>query len=105
MKTISASLILTLFIFSCGSENDPAPPPAPVLTLTGFSPTNGEAGTVVTLTGTNFSATPSNNVVKFNGAVTAVTSATTTSLIVTAPAGGTTGKITVEVDNHIATSA
>jgi len=107
MKTISAIAILTLFIFSCGSENnDPAPPPpASELTLTGFSPTTGTAGTVVTLTGTNFSATPASNVVKFNGVVTTVTSATTTSLTVSAPVGGTTGKITVEVGNHVATSS
>ena len=37
--------------------------------------------------------------------MTTVTSATTTSLTVSAPVGGTTGKITVEVDNHIATSS
>ena len=37
--------------------------------------------------------------------MTTVTSATVTSLTVTAPVGGTTGKITVEVDNHIVTSA
>ncbi len=108
MKTISAIAILTLFIFSCGSENNdpaPPPPPAPELTLTGFSPTTGTAGTVVTLTGTNFSATPASNVVKFNGVVTTVTSATTTSLTVSAPVGGTTGKITVEVGSHVATSS
>ena len=75
------------------------------LTLTGFSPTAGLAGTVVTLTGKNFSATPASNVVKFNGTVTTVTSATVTSLTVTAPVGGTTGKITVEVNNHTVTSA
>src|SRR5688572_23639927 len=110
MKTISAIAILSVFIFSCGSENnDPAPPPPPPpageLTLTGFSPTTGAAGTVVTLSGTNFSATPANNVVKFNGTATTVTSATVTSLTVTAPVGGTTGKITVEVNNHTVTSA
>jgi sugar lactone lactonase YvrE len=44
-------------------------------------------------------------VVKFNGTVTTVTSVTVTSLTVTAPVGGTTGKITVEVNNHTATSA
>ena len=108
MKTISAIAMLSVFIFSCGSENNepaPPPPPAPELTLTGFSPTTGAAGTIVTLTGTNFSATPASNVVKFNGTVTTVTSATVTSLTVTAPVGGTTGKITVEVNNHTVTSA
>ena len=107
MKTILAIAILSVFIFSCGSENnDPTPPPAAAeFTLTGFSPTAGAVGTVVTLTGTNFSTTPANNVVKFNGVVTTVTSATSTSLTVTAPVGGTTGKVTVEVGNDIVTSA
>jgi sugar lactone lactonase YvrE len=104
MKTISAIAILSLFISSCGSENNDPAPQALELTLTGFSPTAGTEGTVVTLTGTNFSPTPANNVVKFNGVVTPVTSATTTSLTVAAPVGGTTGKITVEVGSELVTS-
>ncbi len=101
MKTISAIAILSVFIFSCGSENN-EPTPAPVRgDPYQLFANDGVSGTVVTLTGTNFSATPANNVVKFNGVVTPVSSATTTSLTVPAPVGGTTGKITVEVNNHV----
>ena len=43
--------------------------------------------------------------VKFNGTVATVTAASATSLTVTVPAGASTGKITVQVGNEIATSA
>ncbi|MFM8833453.1 MAG: IPT/TIG domain-containing protein, partial [Cytophagales bacterium] len=37
-------------------------------------------GTSVTITGTNFSTTPANNVVKFNGVTATVTASTATSI-------------------------
>ena len=73
--------------------------------ITGFSPTEGDEGTTVTITGTNFSTVTSENIVKFNGTVTNVTTATATSLTVTAPAGATTGKVTVQVGAQTATSS
>ena len=79
--------------------------PVAPLTLTSFSPTTGTAGTVVTLTGTNFSPTIANNTVKFNGTVATISAATATSLTVEVPAAATTGKITVQVGNQTATSA
>jgi hypothetical protein len=107
MKTISALAILGLLISSCSSDNDepapPPPPPAPA--ITSFSPTSGTSGTSVTLTGTGFSTTLAQNSVKFNGMSASVTAATATSLTTTAPVGGTTGKITVTVNNVVATSA
>ncbi len=60
----------------------------PVPTLTSVSPIQGPAGTVVTLTGTNFSSEPSNNTVFFGAVKGNVTAATPTSLTVTAPASG-----------------
>ncbi|MCR8560282.1 IPT/TIG domain-containing protein [Mucilaginibacter sp. BJC16-A38] len=66
---------------------------APV--ITGINPVTAAAGAAVTITGTNFDATAANNVVKFNGTTAAVTSATTTQIIATVPAGGTNGNITV----------
>jgi hypothetical protein len=74
-------------------------------TLTNFSPTSGSVGTEVIITGTNFSATPSENVVKFNGAAATVSAATSTQLTVTVPAEATTGKITVTVNGKTVTSA
>lgn len=62
-------------------------------TITSFSPTNGLAITLVTITGTNFNGTTS---VKFNGteAPTFVVD-TNTQIRVSVPAGATTGKISV----------
>ncbi len=69
----------------------------PPLTITSFSPTSGPIGTTVTITGTNFSATPSNNIVFFGGTKATVTAATTTQLTVTVPTGATYQPISVLV--------
>ena len=58
-------------------------------TVTGFSPTIGAVGTVVTITGTNFNAIPDNNVVYFGAVRAAVTGGSVTSLTVVVPSGGT----------------
>jgi gliding motility-associated-like protein len=68
----------------------PLPP-----TITSFTPTSGVAGTSVTITGTNFSTVAGENVVAFNGTPAIVASGTTTSLIVTVPAGASPGPISV----------
>ncbi len=65
------------------------------LSIAGFSPAQGPAGTQVTVSGTGFSTTASANVVSFNGTSAAVTSSTTTQLIVTVPSGATSGAISV----------
>jgi gliding motility-associated-like protein len=58
---------------------------AQVPTITSFSPASAEVGASVTITGTNFDATPANNIVYFGSVKTTVTAATTTSLTVTVP--------------------
>lgn len=73
-------------------------------TITNVSPNSGRVGDEVTITGTNFDPTAANNMVKFNGTVATVTSATVTELKVTIPTGAFTGKITVEVNNLAAVS-
>lgn len=73
--------------------------------ITSFSPVSGPVGASVTITGTNFSTTPSDQVVKFNGTAATVTNATSTSLTVTVPADATTGKITVSLRGKTAASA
>ena len=99
------SFVFFLLWSACKESDDPIPPAATAPTLTGFSPTSGAIGTVVTLTGTNFSTTLLDNIVKFNGTAATVSTATATSLTVEVPAGAATGKISVEVDNQIATSS
>lgn len=76
------------------------PPP----TITGFAPPSGLAGTAVTINGTNFSTTPLNNTVRFNGVIATITSATPTSLDVVVPLGAIIGPVTVQVGCNVASS-
>jgi len=78
---------------------------AQVPTITSFSPASGSAGSSVVITGTNFSATASSNIVSFGGAKAAVTAASATELTVTVPAGTTYEPITVVVGGKIAYSS
>lgn len=73
-------------------------------TIASFSPTTGNEGTTVEITGTNFSTVMSENTVMFNGTAAIVTEATATKLTAIVPAGTTTGKITVQVGTPIVTS-
>jgi hypothetical protein len=75
------------------------------LAIFDFNPRSGPPLTTVTVRGQGFSATPSSDTVKFNGTAATVTSATTSSLVVTVPVGATTGKITVTVSGKTATSS
>ena len=50
------------------------------VTIITFLPAGGPVGTVVTIDGTGFSATPGQNAVTFNGTAATVSSATTTKL-------------------------
>lgn len=61
-------------------------------TITNFSPTSGAIGTVVTITGTGFTA---GSTVEFNGVSATVTYVNGTTLNATVPSGATTGVITV----------
>ena len=66
-------------------------------TVTSFAPASGNAGTAVSINGTNFDPVPANNIVSFNGIIAAVTASTSTSITTTVPAGATTGKIIATV--------
>jgi len=73
--------------------------------VTSFTPKNSIVGSTVVITGTNFSPTAANNVVKFNGVTATVSEASATSLTVTVPEGATTGKVSVTVDEKTGTSS
>ena len=77
----------------------------PSVTITGFTPKSGIVGTEVIISGVNFDAVATNNIVRFNGVAANVTSATITELKVAVPQGATTGKITVEIGSKTAHSA
>ncbi len=80
-------------------------PGSGTLAITNFTPQQGGPGTAVTIQGQGFSATPSSDTVKFNGTAATVTSATTSTLVVTVPSGATTGPISVTVGSSTATSS
>jgi hypothetical protein len=75
-----------------------------VLIITGFNPTGGITGTTVTIAGNNFSTTPVNNLVKFNGTNAVVTASSATSITTSVPSGATTGPIEVTVSGVSVTS-
>src|SRR6266567_2647516 len=100
MKTLSSLALLSTFAISfaaCKKSGDgnPPTPQTPLPTIASISPVSGAAGISVTITGANFDVTAVNDKVKFNGTAAAISSATSTTLVVTAPAGGSTGAVSV----------
>lgn len=78
----------------------PLPP-----TVTGMTPGEGPWGDFVRITGTNFSLSPSGNVVRFNGVAATVSASTATTIDTYVPSGATTGTVTVTVGSNTATSS
>lgn len=76
------------------------PPP----TITGFTPTSGQIGAIVQITGTNFDLIPSLNIIKFNGTTATVISSASGNITATVPLGATSGTITVTIANQTGTS-
>ncbi|MBE9586220.1 IPT/TIG domain-containing protein [Mucilaginibacter sp. JRF] len=74
------------------------------LGIKSLTPDNGLAGTSVTITGTGFSTTASDNKVYFNDVLTTVKSSTETQLVVDAPANLSTGIVKVATNGLETTS-
>jgi hypothetical protein len=93
-KAFLLSLCLTLYLIVQA---------APV--ITSFKPIRGIVGSKMTITGTGFSATPSNNIVYFGDVKATVSSSTTTTVTVTVPAGaGSVVPVSVVVDGLMGSS-
>lgn len=73
---------------------------APV--IVSFTPT-GSIGDTIVIKGTNFSTTPSSNIISFNGVAATVVTATNTELTVIVPLA-TTGKLTLNVSGNSTTT-
>ena len=73
--------------------------------ISSFSPAMGPTGTQVTITGSNFSSTPSANTVFFGTVKATVSAATPTSLTVTVPVGASYQPLTVTTGGLMAFSA
>jgi uncharacterized protein (TIGR03437 family) len=65
------------------------------ISLFSFSPKHGPSGTAVTLYGTGFSTTLTQNSVQFNGVAAAIVSASANQIVVQVPSGATSGPISV----------
>jgi hypothetical protein len=100
--------LLWVVLFSLGMaacKKDTKPPVDQTVTITSFTPTQGEEGTIVTLIGKNFEADKTKNVVRFNGiAAEVVEVKSATEMTVKVPADATSGKVSVVVNNQTATS-
>jgi IPT/TIG domain/Secretion system C-terminal sorting domain len=66
------------------------------VTISNVTPNSGSIGTVVTITGTNFSLVPTENLVKFGGVNATVTASTNFTITTKVPFEARYGKITVE---------
>jgi hypothetical protein len=97
-NTFFGLLCISLFSFGAcsksGSMNSVSGPP----TISVISISSGVVGDSVTITGTNFSTIPTDNIVQFAGVTATVVSSTSTTLVVVVPPGTTSGNVTVEVN-------
>ena len=98
MKNLAHYWLLYFLMMSALALGQPIP------TITTFAPASGAVGTAVTITGTNFSATPSEDVVYFGAAKATVNSATVSQLTVKVPNGTIYQPITVTVNGLTAYS-
>ncbi len=110
LRNVSFSLVVIisgLFIgcSSDGGDNEPMVDDEPQVvlpTISGVSPMSGVVGTEVTISGTNFSSTNSQNGVNFNGASAVVKSSTATQLVVDVPDNASSGPVSVAVNGETA---
>ena len=105
LKKLALSLFVVAALWSCSKDDGPSTPTVETPTITGFSPTSGPVGTIVTINGTNFGTTAASNTVKIGTTTATVTSPTATKLTITVPEGATTGKVSVTVGGKTATSS
>ncbi|MDJ1501748.1 DUF7619 domain-containing protein [Xanthocytophaga agilis] len=64
-------------------------------TISSFTPETAKVGEQITIIGTNYQEVSSDNLVKINGMIATVVTATETQLVVTVPTGVTIGKVSV----------
>jgi len=97
-------LVVTQFDGSTGTSSSNftvVQPPS----ISSFSPTSGVPGSIITISGNNFSSITGNDAVTINGTPANVTAASSTSLSISVPASATTGPIAVTVGGQAGTSS
>jgi sugar lactone lactonase YvrE len=96
-------LLVSSFFFTCRrkDKNDECPACPSVESI---SPTSAQAYDKLTISGKNFSITPSANIVKINGMLIkpdSILSGTATQLVVRVPKGCGSGPVTVDIDDEL----
>jgi sugar lactone lactonase YvrE len=102
MKKTLLILLLAISFFTACKKNgsNPIPPTVtPVLSITSLNVNMGPYTTIVTITGTGFSATATNDQVFFNGKAATISAASSTQITATVPLSAGTGVVTVSVNN------
>lgn len=92
LRTGSRSIVLLVGVFF---SLIPVSASAAAPTITSFTPTSGPRGTVVTIDGTNFGATPSENSVTIGYSTATVTAASPAQLVAIVAQGAGTGPVCV----------
>ncbi len=93
-------IVLSFLLVSCGGDNgNGVPNPA----INSIQPDSGPAGTSVTISGSDFSPTVSDNAVSFNGTAATVANATESEITTEVPEGAETGPVSVTVRGETAT--
>lgn len=90
MKALSVTLSIFCSFLNCAYAQ-------PI--ISSFSPSSGKVGTSITISGSGFSTTPSNNIVFVGDIRVSPISATSNSIVVNFPVGGTYSNIKVNVSD------
>ena len=98
-----AWLLATFVLLYTACVKSPGPNKDDKVSITSIVPASGPAGTKVVIKGAHFGVDPSDNIVRFNNDSAAVLASSVDSLVVIAPANGTTGPVTVSVTGSTAT--
>jgi len=96
-------LLLAIVVFYTGCSKGPALNDAREVSISSIAPSSGPAGTTVIIKGANFGINRSDNIVRFNKDSATVLTSANDSLVVVAPAKGSTGPVSVTVAGSVAT--
>lgn len=99
MKSSNILLVFAiLLISSCGNDNGNSTGADPKPQIDSIQPDSGPVGTSVTISGSGFSATASENEVVFDGTAAEITNASESQLTATVPDGAESGSVVVSVN-------
>ena len=94
LAVITLPILVTFFLVSCSEKKEDVQPQP---TIASLSVGEGEVGTNVTITGTNFGTIAADVEVRFNNTVAVINTVSATQITTSVPAGATSGTVKVKV--------